>query len=127
MAKHFFMAATLEDWLANDRMSPPGCMSPDEKAIKDKIIAGNYQGPTNWYRILTSGLGVEEEIQDRVDPNIHCRTLFLVGAAESAAPPEVSPFAKDYTSKRVPSGHFVQLEAKDEVNEILEAFIARMP
>ena len=124
----FYPEEKLEAWIRAERMAAlPSWITAEEKEKRDRIFASGYRGPTNWYKArFGQHLGVDEELQE-VDPRIHCRTLYIEHAQSRVTLPDLwertSKYADDCQSKRVSTrGHWVQLEAKDEVNAMLEAF-----
>lgn len=131
MAMHFFPAGALEAWLTNDRIAPlnPEVMTEQEKEIRDRIFAkeaGGYRGPTNWYRVLVRGLDADDE--KGLDPKIPCPALMIAEKESKVSIPGMvegmGRFADDFRMKSTSTiGHWVQLEAKDEVNQMLEEFL----
>jgi len=128
LIENFFPSGKLEAWLKADRKAPyPSWMTTEYKEKRDRIMASGYRGPTNWYRCrMGLKLGCKEEVEE-IDARIPCRALFI-GSAESAASmpgtlESTGQFADKYQGKLVSTtGHWVQLEAADEVNKMLEAF-----
>ena len=125
----FYPTGALEKFLTNDRMvSPSTIVTPEELATHHEILAaGGYRGPTNWYRVLLGGLGIEEEEKDAVDPNLKVPVLFVAESPGPASMPsngdQTRQFAADFRTTTVSTiGHWVQLEAKDEVNSMLAKF-----
>jgi soluble epoxide hydrolase/lipid-phosphate phosphatase len=76
-------------------------------------------------------LGVDEEANDRLDLKIKCPVMFTRSKETRLSWPKFDNgtglFADGFEIVEVKGGpgHWVQLEAKDEVNEILEDFITR--
>ena len=131
--KSLYAPGALEEYLIHNRKSPPSkFVSPKELEVHHDIIsAGGYRGPTNWYRSLLRGLGIEEETKDAVDPKLDVPVLFIAESAGPATLPgtseSIKQFAANFKSAQVSSqGHWVQLEARDEVNSILEKRFAEV-
>lgn len=131
---HFFPAGALEAWITNDRTVPlePKIMTKEEKEIRDRIFAkesGGYRGPTNWYRVLVRYLNADDE--KGLDPKIPCPVLLIAEKDSSVSIPGfvegMAQFADDFRMKTTSTiGHWVQLEARDEVNPMLEEFFDGM-
>jgi hypothetical protein len=74
-------------------------------------------------------LGIQEEIDDRVDPQVRCPTLWVEQSHKSkvmlpSLSKRVTDYAEDCISKQVSTlGHWVQFEATEEVNKMLEEFL----
>jgi soluble epoxide hydrolase/lipid-phosphate phosphatase len=131
-AMRFYPTGKLEASLKADYMAPyPSWMTPEYKETRDRIFAsGGYRGPTNWYRVrFGQKLGIQEEIDDKVDPLIHCRTLWVEQSHKSmvtlpSLSKRMTDHAEDCISKQVSTtGHWVQFEATDEINKMLEEFL----
>jgi soluble epoxide hydrolase/lipid-phosphate phosphatase len=134
MISDFFPAGKLEAWLRADRKAPfEAWVTPEYKATRDKIFAKNsYRGPLTWYRSRFGMLlGVDEEANEGLDLKIKCPVMFMRSKETVLSWPEfdnrTGKFADDFEIVEVNGGcgHWVQLEAKDEVNEILENFMTR--
>ncbi len=128
----FYPAGKLEAWLRSDRKAPfPNFMTTPEKQIRDRIMAlGGYRGPMNWYKALFGqARGLEEEKSDGLDPRIPCPALYVEPAHSSMVhmdqfSGQTAHFADRCVNKQVTTeGHWIQLEARDEVNRMLEEFI----
>lgn len=121
----------MESWLRADRQ---GAMAPyitdNERVIHQKIMQGNHGPALKWYRVLVNNLNRQDEVESRISPEISCPVLMLFPAQIadqfSAANNTSSGFADDLSVKGVStSGHWLQLEARDEVNAILKEFFER--
>jgi soluble epoxide hydrolase/lipid-phosphate phosphatase len=108
-------------------------VTPEYKATRDKIFENNsYRGPLAWYRSrFGMHLGIDEEAREGRDLKIKCPVMFMRSKETVLSWPEFDnrtvKFADDFEIVEVKGGrgHWVQLEAKDEVNEILENFTRR--
>ena len=74
-------------------------------------------------------LGVADELKQVRDPRIHCPTLYVEHAVSSVTLKEywerTGKFADDCKSVRVATpGYWVQFEAREEVNALLEQHLA---
>ena len=126
---NFFPAGALEKYITSDRIpSLSAHVTPEEMATHHEIFAaGGYRGPTNWYRVLLGGLGIEEEKSDALDPSLKVPVLFITETPGPATMPgsaeQTKQFAADFRVSTVSTkGHWVQLESRDEVNKTLEKF-----
>lgn len=93
-------------------------------------MRGSYEKALNWYRALARNVNQEDELQAQLDPKLHQPVLMVTEKPSAVSMPgfaeQIRQFADDVTMKEVrTSGHWVQLEARDEVNGILEEFIRR--
>ncbi|TGO26569.1 hypothetical protein BPAE_0057g00450 [Botrytis paeoniae] len=100
-------------------------------STRSQIFSGaSFRGRTNWYRCRHGqGLGIQKEKEDKLDSQIPCRALFIeqshksVVRMESVSKP-IELFATDLITKEVDTtSHWVQFEAKDQVNGFLEEFL----
>ena len=128
----FYPPGKLEASLkADDIAAYPSWMTPEYKETRDRIFAsGGYRGPTNWYRArFGQKLGIQQEAEDKLDPLLHCRTLLVQpNHASIVALPGMAEMTREYaehciTKEVSTTGHWVQLEARDEVNRMLEEFL----
>ena len=127
----FWPAGACEEFITAEKRLPlPSYVTAEEAAMRAKIFSPPcYRGPTNWYRSLISGFDSVDE-KGGLDPMIPVPTLMIDEALSDVTIPGqaegVAQFAKDFTYKQVSTdGHWVQLEAKDEVNSFLGDFLSR--
>ena len=127
--ENVYPPGALERWVTQDRMAPRSAfVTSDELQTRRKIFAaGGYRGPTNYYRALLGGLSTEEESKDDIDPAIKCPVLVITEADGPGTLPYYAESTKQYaadcrTAKVSTQGHWVQLEARDEVNRLLAGF-----
>ncbi len=107
----------------------PGVFTPEEIVEYKKAWSqpGAATAMLNYYRanIVKRMFGSNE-----MPPKINVPTLFIYGEKDKAVLPETVAGVGDmiigrYTEHRIPnSGHWVQHEARDEVNGVLRAFLA---
>ncbi|BFZ56441.1 hypothetical protein PYCC9005_003487 [Savitreella phatthalungensis] len=113
--------------------------SPKEKPLLSEeeieVYVEQYynQGPqasTNWYR--TRQLNYEDETRDfpkDKDLKIECPVLFIATMLDPVLKPEMSLGMEKYIPKlsraEIQTGHWGQVEAKDEVNTLLKEFYMR--
>ena len=103
---------------------------PDEDLEVYRANAARPGGLTamlNWYRALFRGGGLKRFLNNTV-PTIHMPTLFLWGDADTALGFQTTAGTEKYVSNltfRILPGvsHWIQQEAPDEVNAMLEAWL----
>ncbi|ODH48285.1 hypothetical protein GX48_05593 [Paracoccidioides brasiliensis] len=83
-------------------------------------MQGHYQSALMWYRALIWNINVDEGIVVKLDPILRQPQPMLVVE-------QMKSFAANLTVKQVnAAGHWVQLEARDEINEGLLEFFERV-
>lgn len=94
-----------------------------------KILHGHYDNAVNWYRALAGNINTEDEVQAKLDAKLDMPVLVIT---EQPGPLSIPGFveqmklvAQDVRFEQVATeGHWVQLEAKDEVNAMIEKFVS---
>jgi pimeloyl-ACP methyl ester carboxylesterase len=134
MISDFFPAGKLEAWLKSDTRAPAeSWVTPEYKATRDKIFERNsYRGPLMWYRARFGlHVGCEEEANEGLGVTIRVPTAF-VRSKETVLSwkdfdERTGKYAEDFEVMEVEGGHghWVQLEAAEEVNGALEKFFNR--
>ena len=131
----FYPPGALQSSLETNTTVPlPRWFSETEKATRDAIFAATdaYRAPTNWYRVLLGNLAVEEERQDSRDPNVAVPVLSILEKKGEATielfEQATAMYAKGgFRCARVAAdGHWVQLQCRDEVNELLKVHFAEV-
>ncbi|KAJ8060109.1 hypothetical protein OCU04_011719 [Sclerotinia nivalis] len=92
---------------------PPTWQTPTYVSTRSLIFSNSsFRGPTNWYRCrYGQHLGIQEEIDDKLDPQIPCRALFIEQNHKSVVRMEsvsmrMQLFAKDLVTREVETtGH----------------------
>lgn len=84
----------------------------------------DYNAPMNWYRAAMQNINLEEEQAASLNPDLKAPSLMIVASVDPLSN-EVSiqgmkPHARSLSIVRLDSGHWVQMEKKDEVNAALE-------
>ncbi|KAL5385098.1 hypothetical protein DPSP01_004908 [Paraphaeosphaeria sporulosa] len=125
-----------EAWISSGKVSePPSWFSEAEVAAHNKIIGDKgFSGPFNWYKVTIRGLNAEDEAAVPDDRKIvSLPTLFVnsdqdyITRAEVAGQIAQSGKLTDVKLEVVQgSGHWIQLEKKDELLEILKAFVEKL-
>ena len=138
-AENLYPPGKLEAWLRDDRhASASGFVTPAELEMHIRIFreSGGYGAPTGWYRALVGGVNVEDEeralAEGRVSGKIEVPVL---GIGESEGPMtlkgwfegQIKGAAEGARVRAVGTkGHWVQLEAREEVNAMLEEFLRKV-
>ncbi|KAH6644902.1 Alpha/Beta hydrolase protein, partial [Boeremia exigua] len=130
MRDHFAPIGALAEWLRENRTSADFFTSPLHQENWKKIVRaqGGLKGPLKWYQSMIVGINNPQE-DDLTASGIIPQPALFVGAdrdAISIPSEELStmlPFASNIRIRSVDCGHFLQLEAPNEVNAHLDAFI----
>ena len=97
----------------------------------NKIFApenGGYGPPLNWYKCQIRHFNDEDDAGIPAESSfIEQPTLLVTCSKDPVGAPEMAeagtrPFIKDLQVKQVGTGHWLQLEKPNEVNEILKNF-----
>jgi pimeloyl-ACP methyl ester carboxylesterase len=94
--------------------------------MHNKILQGHHQPTLNWYHALVSNVNKDDEI----DAKLKMPVLMIGPQPTKFEIPgfleQMKDFAEDFMLKRVSTtSHWMQLEAREELNAMLEAFLAR--
>lgn len=108
----------LESWLAKS--------ASQELATHRKIMKDEYGPAMNWYRSAMQNLNLKDEEETRPDPKLEGPVLMIVAKEDPLSNEMAINAMKDYVANlkivEIESGHWVQLEKRDEVNATLEEF-----
>ncbi|KAF7585117.1 hypothetical protein BBP40_012378, partial [Aspergillus hancockii] len=127
-AEHVGPTGAMERWLLEDRRGPlPSWITEEERLTHQSLLRGNHKSALNWYRALVWNINEEDEKQDHIEPVLSMPVLMLSSRPSKLDLPGMEEGMKQVASRLVvrrvsTAGHWVQLEAKDEVNEILGEF-----
>ena len=127
---HLGRTGAIEAWLRADRQ---GEMAPyiteEERAVHQEIMQGHHGAALNWYRVLVWNLNLEDEVEANIPIRIACPVLMVFPAHvadQFSTGSQSNDIADDLTVKGVStSGHWLQLENRDEVNTILKEFFEK--
>ncbi|KAF7716601.1 Bifunctional epoxide hydrolase 2 [Penicillium ucsense] len=125
---HFGPLGALEAWLLADCRGPKApYMTGDEREIHRQIMHGNYGSALKWYHALVNNLNVEDEKASELSAKLSVPVLMLAPAQSerenTAMDATVCEEAALFSAKNVgANGHWLQLEARDEVNSALLEF-----
>ncbi|KAL3467338.1 Alpha/Beta hydrolase protein [Aspergillus heterothallicus] len=129
--EHVGPTGKMEEWLLQDKKGPAASyISEDEREIHQKILQNSHGSALQWYHALVNNINEKDEAQGNINPELSMPVLMVYPQPTKLELPGVEgqmrQFAPDLTFKRVSTaGHWMQLEARDEVNEILKEFFKR--
>ncbi|GMF67736.1 unnamed protein product [Aspergillus oryzae] len=139
----------IEQWLLSDNRAPLApyiteevstsphkhLMSQETELTKlqelkthQKLLVGNHDSALNWYRALVSNINLEDEKESQITPALSMPVLLTCPKKSELEMPGLEEgmravCAGDLVVRRVSTeGHWVQLEAREEVNRFLEEF-----
>ncbi|KAF5344592.1 hypothetical protein D9758_013904 [Tetrapyrgos nigripes] len=101
----------------------------DKKTQMQNLLMGGFTGPLNYYTVCLSGLQKEDDATIPEEKYATDKPVFFGAALEDAAclaPLQkviTEKFAKNATIKDFKTGHWVQMQAPEEVNKELLAWI----
>jgi pimeloyl-ACP methyl ester carboxylesterase len=130
---HLAPVGALKAWLLADQTSPlpPYITEEEAKIAKDALLTGGLGGPVCSYKIFTQGLAPEDDKSIPL-PAYHLTKPVFFGAAtkDCVTVPATGKFALEKYCKEAPvtirefdTGHWVALEAPDELNKELATWI----
>lgn len=121
----------LKAWIQAGKEAPlaPYITEEEKKIQSEALLKGGMAGPVCWYKAMTSGISIDDDKSVPVDKyEIHKPVFF--GAAQqdyvalaATGKQSVTQLCKSVTIREFDTGHWVMLEAKDEVNQELSAWI----
>ncbi|KAL4960910.1 alpha/beta hydrolase [Aspergillus stella-maris] len=129
--EHVGPTGAMEKWLLQNRKGPePEYFTESEHQIHQTIMKGNYGSALKWYQALVGNINEQEEVEANIEPELSMPVLMVCPQPTQLELPGVEErmrqVAPDLTLKRVSTtGHWVQLEARDEINSILKKFFER--
>ncbi|KAK1142118.1 hypothetical protein N8T08_008202 [Aspergillus melleus] len=129
---HVGPTGAMEAWLRSDSRAPlASWITEEEKATHHQIMQGNHSSALNWYRALVGNINVEDELRSGLEPALEMPVLMVSPQPSRLEFPgmeeSMSLVARDLTFRRVSTkGHWLQLEANDEVNGLLGDFFKRV-
>ncbi|KAL3497122.1 Alpha/Beta hydrolase protein [Aspergillus germanicus] len=124
--EHVGPTGAMEDWLVQDKKaSAASYISESERDTHQEILRNSYSSALKWYNALAENINEEDEKD--ISPKLAMPVLMVCPQPSKLELPGVEEqmrqVASDLTFRRVgTAGHWVQLEARDEINEILKAF-----
>jgi len=127
----FGPTGSLKAWLTAGKTTTVGAFSTkeDNDIRKEVFVKGGFAAPLCWYKCYTSGLSSEDDDTIPIARyNIEKPTFFAAAKNDTITLPAVqmpalTQFAKNTTIRQFDAGHWVALEAAEEVNKELLAWI----
>ncbi|KAF5560454.1 epoxide hydrolase [Fusarium phyllophilum] len=125
----------LRSWLTEGKTTelPAYLTSEDHKHYEHAFAKekGGYGAAINWYRAGLRNINEEDERNITADAHVLTHPTLLIAStnvitAAMNIPEQMRPFVPDLTVEQVAGGHWLQLEKPDEVNEILDKFVAKV-
>ncbi len=123
-------------WFAEGKTSAlASYVSSEEIDIHDQIFApenGGYGPPLMWYKAQMANVNVHDEATLAAEQShIKQPTLLITAANDYIAIPSMQeqgmrPYVKNLKVESVDTGHWLQLEKPDEVNQTLERFFTEI-
>ena len=98
--------------------------------MHEKIMRGHHAPALKWYHMLVENLNEKDELDAALSVKLTSPVLMIFPASvpgqPSMASSQTNEIADDLTVKEVSTtGHWLQLEAKQEVNFLLSQFFER--
>lgn len=128
---HVGASGAMELWLQADRKGDKApYITDEEKDIHQKIMRGRHTSALKWYHSLVYNINEEDELEAKLPMKLTRPILSVFPATVpgqfSMASSQTNEIADDLTVKEVSTpGHWLQLEAREEVNAMLRDFIER--
>ncbi|KAJ9416611.1 Alpha/Beta hydrolase protein [Fusarium oxysporum] len=125
----------LRSWLTEGKTTklPAHLTSEDRKHYEHAFSKekGGYGPAINWYRASLRNINEEDERKITTAAHVLTHPTLLIAStnvitATMNIPEQMLPFVPDLIVEQVAGGHWLQLEKPDEVNEILDKFVARL-
>lgn len=132
MKQHVCPRGAIRDWFTEGKTVPyASWISKEEVETHKKILDpkdGGYAPPLNWYMAQMADLNDEDE--SSVAPerwHIQQPTLLITCSLDPIANASMQeqgmrPFVRNLKVEKMESGHWVQLEKREEVNQTLKVF-----
>ncbi|EXL99470.1 hypothetical protein FOIG_08510 [Fusarium odoratissimum NRRL 54006] len=125
----------LRSWLTEGKTTklPAHLTSEDRKHYEHAFSKekGGYGPAINWYRASLRNINEEDERKITTAAHVLTHPTLLIAStnvitATMNIPEQMLPFVPDLIVEQVAGGHWLQLEKPDEVNKILDKFVARL-
>ncbi|KAE8143433.1 Alpha/Beta hydrolase protein [Aspergillus pseudotamarii] len=127
---HLCPTGAIEKWLRSDHRAPLApYITEEEFKTHQNLLVGNHDSALNWYRALVSNINLEDEEEANITPSLSIPVLLICPRKSELEVPGLEEgmravCAGDLVVKRVSTeGHWVQLEAREEVNQIIGEFL----
>ncbi|KAL4947479.1 Alpha/Beta hydrolase protein [Aspergillus filifer] len=129
--EHVGPTGAMEKWLLQNRKGPePEYFTESERQTHQTIMKGNHGSALRWYQALVGNINEQEEAEANIEAKLSMPVLVVCPQPTRLELPgveeQMKEVAPDLIFKRVSTtGHWVQLEARDEINAILKGFFER--
>ncbi|KAL4996754.1 Alpha/Beta hydrolase protein [Aspergillus recurvatus] len=129
--EHVGPTRAMEAWLLQDKKGPePRYVTKTERQIHQAIMRNGHTSALQWYRALIGNINEQDELQAELDPALSMPVLMVRPQPSKLELPgveeQMKQVTRDFTFRRVSTmGHWVQLEAPDEINSTLKEFFER--
>jgi soluble epoxide hydrolase / lipid-phosphate phosphatase len=101
-----------------------------EKAMHKEIFHDGYDGALDWYRAGTQRVNDEDEQEPGLDPRVRVPVLSILAKKDVVVAPGTDQMMKMLISEldtvEVDSGHWVQLDKRNEFNEIIKGWVEKV-
>jgi len=95
-----------------------------------KIFHDGYDGGLNWYRAGMQNVNAKDEQQPGLDPAVRVPVLSILAKQDALVVPGTDQvmkmFIPELETVEVDSGHWLQLDKRDEFNEILKNWVDKI-
>ncbi|KAH9940057.1 alpha/beta-hydrolase [Epithele typhae] len=133
--EHFCPSGAIDKWLAEDRRPGlPKWLSEDEyKHIRNVLLEGGMTSPVNYYKVAANnGNLADHKALPEEQWYIKKPVLFFAATLDHVGrhAPNEETLAKYATNAEIIElnvGHWVQLEATDQMNEGLQQWLLKLP
>jgi soluble epoxide hydrolase / lipid-phosphate phosphatase len=100
-----------------------------EKETHRQIFQDDYTAPSKWYHAYMGNINAEDEESGDFKARLELPVLMITAKRDIVATAKIMEagirqFASDVQVKELDTGHWVQLEARHEVNLSLDRFFA---
>ncbi|KUJ11476.1 putative epoxide hydrolase [Mollisia scopiformis] len=125
--EHIAPLGAVEAFATSDRIEKRGAYVTDEEmATHRRIMKDDYGPAMNWYKCAGQDLNLPDEQNGQPDPKLDMPALMIVAKEDPLSNAlAINAMREHVTNLKVveyKSGHWVQIEKKDEVNSTLEEF-----
>ncbi|KAF5344586.1 hypothetical protein D9758_013903 [Tetrapyrgos nigripes] len=127
---HLFPRGALKSYLTSGQKVTPASWltAEDKKTQMQNLLMGGFTAPLNYYTVVVSGLQAEDDATIPEDKYATDKPVFFGVTVEDGIMAQmqkanVEKFAKNATIKDFKTGHWPQMQAPEEVNKELLAWI----
>jgi pimeloyl-ACP methyl ester carboxylesterase len=131
---NFGPTGALKAWVTADKTTLVGSFLTKEDADiqKEELLKGGFAAPLCWYKCGTSALHSEDDATIPTERYSIAQPVFFGGAKQDTIcltalqMPALAQLAKNSTIRQFDAGHWVALQAAEEVNKELLAWIQNL-